>query len=89
MGDIAAITYTSAKVSVVVGDGVGDVYRLFGCAGHNIYAKKKEWVDGEIYDPVHGKYYKCKMWFSDDKTLQLRGYIGIPALGRTMTWKKL
>lgn len=52
-------------------------------------AKKKEWVDGEIYDPVHGKYYKCKMWFSDDKTLQLRGYIGIPALGRTMTWKKL
>ena len=52
-------------------------------------AKKKEWIDGEIYDPVHGKYYKCKMWFSDDKTLQLRGYIGIPALGRTMTWKKL
>ncbi len=52
-------------------------------------AKKKEWVDGEIYDPVHGKYYKCKMWFSDDKTLQLRGYIGVPAFGRTMTWKKL
>lgn len=52
-------------------------------------AKKNEWVDGEIYDPVHGKYYKCKMWFSDDKTLQLRGYIGVPAFGRTMTWKKL
>jgi len=52
-------------------------------------ADKKEWVNGEIYDPVHGKYYKCKMWFSDDKTLQLRGYIGTPAFGRTMTWKKL
>ena len=52
-------------------------------------ASKKEWVDGEIYDPVHGKYYKCKMWFSDDKTLQLRGYIGVPTFGRTMTWKKL
>ena len=52
-------------------------------------ASKKEWVDGEIYDPVHGKYYKCKMWFSDDKTLNLRGYIGIPAFGRTMKWKKV
>lgn len=52
-------------------------------------ADKKEWVDGAIYDPVHGKTYKCKMWFSDAKTLQLRGYIGTPAFGRTMTWKKL
>ena len=31
----------------------------------------------------------CKMWFEDDKTLRVRGYIGISALGRTMTWKKL
>lgn len=52
-------------------------------------ANKKEWVDGEIYDPIHGKYYKCKMWFSDSKTLNLRGYIGIPALGRTMKWTKI
>ena len=44
MGDIAAITYTSAKVSVVVGDGVGDVYRLFGCAGHNIYDAERRAV---------------------------------------------
>jgi uncharacterized protein (DUF2147 family) len=46
-------------------------------------------VDGEIYDPVHGKTYKCKMWFENDKTLRVRGYIGVPALGRTMTWKKI
>jgi len=52
-------------------------------------AKKDQWVDGEIYDPVHGKTYKCKMWFENDKTLRVRGYIGVPALGRTMTWKKL
>lgn len=52
-------------------------------------AKKNQWVDGEIYDPVHGKTYKCKMWFENDKTLRVRGYIGVPALGRTMTWKKL
>ena len=52
-------------------------------------AKKNQWVDGEIYAPVHGKTYKCKMWFENDKTLRVRGYIGVPALGRTMTWKKL
>ncbi len=51
--------------------------------------KKNQWVDGAIYDPIHGKTYKCKMWFDDDKTLRVRGYIGVPALGRTMTWKKL
>ena len=52
-------------------------------------ANTNEWVDGEIYDPVHGKFYKCKMWFVDDKTLQLRGYIGKPAFGRSMRWQKL
>lgn len=52
-------------------------------------AKEKKWVDGEIYDPVHGKYYKSKMWFEKDDVLRVRGYIGVPALGRTMTWKKL
>lgn len=52
-------------------------------------AKAKKWVDGEIYDPVHGKTYKCQMWFLDDTTLQLRGYIGVPAIGRSMKWKKV
>lgn len=52
-------------------------------------AKEKKWVDGEIYDPIHGKYYKSKMWFEKDNVLRVRGYIGVPALGRTMTWKKI
>ena len=52
-------------------------------------AAKNAWVDGFIYDPVHGKTYKCKMWFGDDKTLKIRGYIGVPAFGRTMSWTKV
>ena len=52
-------------------------------------AKKNQWVDGEIYDPIHGKMYKCKMWFESENILRVRGYIGVPALGRTMTWKKI
>lgn len=52
-------------------------------------SKENKWVDGEIYDPVHGKYYKSKMWFESEKKLRVRGYIGVPALGRTMVWEKL
>lgn len=52
-------------------------------------AKENKWVDGEIYDPVHGKTYKSKMWFESATELRVRGYIGVPALGRTMKWKKL
>ena len=56
--------------------------------GFRYDAEKDEWVDGTIYDPVHGKTYKCKMWFGGDKILKIRGYIGIPAFGRTMSWTK-
>ena len=52
-------------------------------------AKDNRWVDGEIYDPVHGKFYKSRMWFEKENVLRVRGYIGLPALGRTMTWKKI
>ena len=52
-------------------------------------SKNGEWVNGEIYNPVEGKTYKCKMAFESDTKLKVRGYIGIPALGRSMYWKKL
>ena len=52
-------------------------------------SKNGEWVNGEIYNPVEGKTYKCKMAFESDTKLKVRGYIGVPALGRSMYWKKL
>lgn len=52
-------------------------------------AKENKWVNGEIYDPVHGKTYKSKMWFESATELRVRGYVGVPALGRTMKWKRL
>lgn len=49
-----------------------------------------EWTGGEIYDPDSGKTYKCKMSLDDDKkTLNLRGYVGIPLFGRTSHWTKI
>ncbi|WP_045761966.1 DUF2147 domain-containing protein [Xanthomonas albilineans] len=45
------------------------------------------WDGGSVLDPTKGKIYKAKITLSDDgKQLQMRGYIGIEALGRTQTW---
>jgi uncharacterized protein (DUF2147 family) len=42
---------------------------------------------GQILDPNNGKTYKCKMELDDKgKKLKVRGYIGVPMLGRTQVW---
>ncbi|AMO93682.1 hypothetical protein CFter6_0964 [Collimonas fungivorans] len=46
-----------------------------------------EYNGGTILDPDNGKVYKSKMALIDDgKKLNVRGYIGVPMLGRTQTW---
>lgn len=46
-----------------------------------------EYAGGQILDPANGKVYKSKMRLSDGgKKLDVRGYIGVPMLGRTQTW---
>jgi uncharacterized protein (DUF2147 family) len=46
------------------------------------------WTGGKIYDPKSGNDYSAKMTLADPKTLNLRGYILIPLLGRTETWTR-
>ena len=47
------------------------------------------WGGGEILDPKEGEVYKVKITASaDGKKLDVRGYIGVPMLGRTQTWIK-
>lgn len=46
------------------------------------------WDGGTIYDPENGKTYKCKMKMSSPQRLEVRGYIGIPMLGRTSVWTR-
>ena len=44
---------------------------------------------GRVVDPEAGKTYKAKVEYSDDfDTVELRGYIGSPVLGRTQTWRR-
>ncbi|HEY5801541.1 MAG TPA: DUF2147 domain-containing protein [Burkholderiaceae bacterium] len=46
-----------------------------------------EYTGGEIVDPNNGKTYKAKLKVEDGgKKLNMRGYIGMPMLGRTQTW---
>lgn len=45
-----------------------------------------EWSGGTIYDPSNGKTYACHLRMDGDHRLQLRGYVGVPLLGRTTTW---
>ena len=49
--------------------------------------KAAQWQDGTIYDPNNGKTYKCKITLKDGR-LRVRGYIGIPTLGRTEIWQR-
>jgi len=46
------------------------------------------WNGGTIYDPKTGKTYSCAITFKDNKTIKVRGYIGISLLGRTETWTR-
>jgi len=42
---------------------------------------------GQILDPANGKLYQSKMALVEGgKKLSVRGYIGMPLLGRTQTW---
>jgi len=47
----------------------------------------EEYVDGQILDPDNGKVYRSRVHLIDDgKKLSVRGYIGVPMLGRSQTW---
>jgi uncharacterized protein (DUF2147 family) len=48
------------------------------------------WDGGEILDPNNGKVYKARLKPVDGgKKLEVRGYIGMPMLGRTQTWTRV
>jgi uncharacterized protein (DUF2147 family) len=43
------------------------------------------WTGGSIYDPTSGRTYRCRVRVDGDR-LHVRGYLGVPMLGRTTTW---
>lgn len=55
-----------------------------------MWAVKKDgdvWDGGQILDPKRGKIYNVKLSLKDDgRKLEVRGYIGMPMLGRSQVW---
>ncbi len=47
------------------------------------------WENGTIYDPKNGKTYSCTIKKKDSNTLEVRGYVGISLIGRTVEWTKV
>jgi uncharacterized protein (DUF2147 family) len=46
-----------------------------------------EYDGGQILDPENGTVYRSKVQLTDNgKKLSVRGYIGMPMLGRSQTW---
>ncbi|MEX1189841.1 MAG: DUF2147 domain-containing protein [Bacteroidia bacterium] len=54
-----------------------------------VYKGEDEWTEGTIYDPENGSTYSSTIKMTDENTLDIRGYIGISAFGRTDVWKRL
>jgi len=52
----------------------------------NIKKDGSEYSGGTITDPGSGKEYKCALKLDGADKLNVRGYVGIQALGRTQTW---
>ena len=44
---------------------------------------------GMIYNPEDGGTYRCNFSMAGDNLLKVRGYIGIPLLGKTQTWTRV
>lgn len=53
-------------------------------------ASHSQWGNGHILDPDNGKTYNCALHTAENgKKLSVRGYIGIPLLGRSQTWERV
>lgn len=47
------------------------------------------WIEGRIYNPEDGEIYRSTMTLGPDGTLDVRGYVGLPLLGKSQVWKRV
>jgi len=53
-------------------------------------AEQPVWDGGTILDPNNGRSYRVRMTLRDEgRTLEVRGFVGMPLLGRTQTWIRI
>jgi uncharacterized protein (DUF2147 family) len=57
---------------------------------HQAESAPERWEGGEILDPENGKSYHARLTLSPDgRRLAVRGYVGLPLVGRTQTWQRI
>ena len=54
-----------------------------------VFNGKSTWEDGTLYDARSGKTYSAYMTLQSDKTLKVRGYVGISLFGQTNIWTRI
>nr|MBI1231483.1 DUF2147 domain-containing protein [Cytophagales bacterium] len=47
------------------------------------------WEGGKIYDPRSGKSYSGTIKLLDDGKMEVRGYVGFAALGKSVVWSRV
>lgn len=50
---------------------------------------ESRWGNGQIYKADEGDTYQAAMEMNDDGTLHVRGYVGIPLLGKSQNWTRV
>ena len=56
----------------------------------NFHRHGDTWKDGEVLDPEEGNIYRANLRLRDDGArLEVRGYIGVPLLGRSQMWERV
>ena len=53
------------------------------------YTGNDTYENGTIYDPKNGKNYNCSIRIKNSNTLEVRGFIGISLIGRTVIWNRV
>lgn len=64
---------------------------IVGLALLNGFVKQADgtWADGTIYNPEDGETYNCILTLDGQDTLKVRGYVGLPMLGKTQVWTRV
>ena len=56
----------------------------------NVKKGEAFWEGGDILDAANGKVYRARLTPSgDNKSMDVRGYMGVPMLGRTQKWVRV
>lgn len=53
------------------------------------FTKTSSGASGKILDPSSGRTYNCFVELDSPDTLKVRGYIGLPTIGRTQYWQRV